>query len=203
MNAGTRLSLRGLLLFIVLILMTPALLFGLAGFLRARAETKNLQQTRDFVNSINQSINQEILAPFYLSPNSSDPCDPQSLEMVNHPDNWSIKYEYYENNENDEENKLACKWSYYKDNELIAIDSWKSYDRKLGMREYYQNEILISTDTFFVVDDSYQLICIKQRTYKEVSVSECYSESGYLISVDPLDRPFSSLPPMLYWFSYR
>src|SRR5690349_6821878 len=110
MNAASRLSLRGLLLFIILVLMIPALLFGLAGFLRAKAQNKNLQQARDFVDSINQSINHEISARFYLSPNSNDPCDPQSLEMVNHPDNWYIEYEYYDLNE------IACKWSYYRDN---------------------------------------------------------------------------------------
>ena len=197
MSIGSRVSLRGLLLVIIFLLMIPALLFGLTGFLRARAQEKNLQQSRDFIDKINQSINQEISAPFYLSPRSSDPCDPQSQEMVNHPDNWYIEYSYYG------ENEIACKWSYYIDNELIAIDYWKSYDRKLGMREYYQAENLISTDTFFVLDDSFQLICIKQRTYEESNVAECYSESGYLVSFDPLNSPFSSLPPMLYWFSYR
>lgn len=197
MRTGFSLSLRGILMLSILFLMIPALLFSSTGFLQARALEKALQPTRDIVEDLNRSINQNIVAPFYLSPNSIDPCNPEALDRIDSSGNWQIAYAFSGKTD------VLCNWSYFQKGELLVTDYWKSYDRKLASREYYQDGVLIATDTFYVMDASNQLICLKQRIYEVFHVSECYFESGFLISVDPLDTYFSSLPPMLYWFSYR
>jgi len=193
-----RATLRTLFLLLVSLLLLPALLFSFIGFFRANAQEKSLEQVRLEIDEINQEINQSVISPFYLSPRSSDPCIPNTLEMVSYPEDWYIE------NRPSNDSYFTCEWAYYKNGALVAIDSWKDYDRKLGRRKYFQDEFHpIAHDTFFVLDNLNRVKCIKQREYEEFEAVECYAESGTLISIDPINSVFSPLPPMLYWFAYR
>lgn len=194
----SRLSLRGLFILIVGILLVPALLLSSFGYFQARAQEAGLDQVRSQVNQINQETNESITSPYYMSPRTFDPCNPALLSSVSYPENWQIVYRYLGNYQ------VTCTWTYYKDLERIAVDGWNKYDRKLAYRQYYQNSTqLLATDNFFVLDNSNQVQCVKQRQYSDYAVSECYSEAGFVISIDPVDKFFSPLPPMLYWFAYR
>jgi hypothetical protein len=198
MKGLSRPTLRSLFFLIFGLLLLPALTFSLIGYFRADAQGQDLGQLRIEIDAINQELSESVTAPFYMSPRSFDPCDSATLDMVSHPDNWRI-----ENNPS-ENWRFVCEWAYYKNGVLVAKDSWNDYDRKLGKREYFRDELeLIGKDTFFVLDDQKRVKCIKQREYEEFQVVECYAESGTLVSIDPIDSVFSPLPPMLYWFAYR
>jgi hypothetical protein len=191
-------SLRTLLFLILGLLLLPALLFSLVGTNHANAQQENLEQVRLEIDQINQELNQSVIAPFYMSPRTIDPCNPQTLESVKHSDNLYIESTASEKWE------IACEWIYYKDGVLIAKDSWNDYDRKLGHREYFRDELTpLGQDNFFVLDYENRVSCVKQREYQDFDVRECYTESGILISVDPVNSFFSPMPPMLYWFAYR
>lgn len=193
-----RLSLRGMLYAILITLFIPALTLGSLGFFQAKAQGENLEEARQQIDQINKKINFSVMSPFYLSPRVFDPCAPESLKLVRHPSNWSIQYQTPQNK------RAACEWTYFIDRVKIAIDSWSDYDRKLASRVYFQHgDEILATDTFFVLDELNQVSCVKQREYVKLGVTECYSEAGKLISIDPIDNLFSPLPPMLYWFSYR
>jgi hypothetical protein len=201
MNSLSKLSLRTLFLLILSLLLFPALAFGLTGFFRANAQSNDLEQVRLEVDSINQMINQSVGAPFYLSPRIYDPCNPESLKMVAYPDDWQIEYQYAGHLG---DGSITCKWIYIRNGEMIAIDGWKDYDRKLASREYYRaGTYLLARDDFYILDDYNRVKCVKQRSYTDFDEIECYSEAGGLISIDPVNLPFSPIPPMLYWFSYR
>ena len=192
------LSLRSLGASIVLSLLLPALVFSALGFFKAKAQEENLGQIREYVNLLNQTINQSIFSPFYMSPRTFDPCNPESLKLVNRPKNWEIEYHY------SGDSQVTCEWIYYEDGEKIAIDGWSDFDRKLVNRIYFQyGTQILATDVFFVLDDAKRVKCVKQREYENLNIVECYSEAGALISIDPTDKLPSLLPPMLYWFSYR
>ncbi len=201
MKFMSQLSLRSLLLSILAVLFFPAFIFSALGVINVKAQERNLDQVRKQVNQINQSITDSVTSPFYMSPRIFDPCNPESLKLVDHPVNWKIEYLYYGSS------KVTCEWIYYRNSEKIAIDRWSNYDRKLVDRTYFQNETqTLATDIFFVLDDSNQVKCVKQRQYENLNVTECYSEAGYLISIDSSrkkDELSSPLPPMLYWFAYR
>jgi len=198
MKFFSRLSLQGMLIFILAALLLPALALGTLGYFDASAQEDNLAQVRLQVNQINQLINQSVSSPFYLSPRVFEPCDPATLDQINLPANWQIKYQ------TPHSGRAACEWVYLVDGARTAADGWSDYDRKLTNRIYYQSDgSVLATDEFFTLDESGQLVCVKQRRYETLNVDECYSEAGELISIDPRDNLFSPLPPMLYWFSYR
>ncbi len=191
-------SLRTLFFLILVLLLLPALLFSFVGSNRAKAQQVNLESVRLEMDQINQVLNQSVAAPFYMSPRTIDPCNSQTLADVQYPDNWRVESRV------SEKWKTACEWVYYKDGALIAIDSWNDYDRKLGHREYFRDEFTpLGQDNFFVLDNENRVSCVKQREYQDFDMMECYTESGTLISVDPVNNIFSPLPPMLYWFAYR
>lgn len=191
-------SLRALFFLILVLLLLPALLFSLVGSHHAKAQQVNIEQVRLEIDQINEELNRSVVAPFYMSPRTIDPCNSQTLEDVQYPGNWHIE------NAVSEKWKIACEWIYYKDGSLIAIDSWNDYDRKLGHREYFRDEFTrLGQDNFFVLDNENRVSCVKQREYQDFDLMECYAESGTLISVDPINSIFSPLPPMLYWFAYR
>lgn len=197
MKGLIRPTLRSLFFLIFGLLLLPALLFSFVGLFRANAQEKDLDQFRLEIDEINQEINQSVVAPFYMSPRSSDPCNSATLKMVAHSPEWGIEL-------GPGRGRFACEWSYYKNGVLVAVDSWNDYDRKLGQREYFRDEFRpIGRDTFFVLDNQDRIQCIKQRNYEELGMVECYAESGTLVSIDPIDNVFSPLPPMLYWFAYR
>jgi hypothetical protein len=195
----SRLSLRSLSLSLLGLLLLPALALGLAGSYRAKAQSDGLDQARLEVDGINQAINQSISAPFYLSPRTYDPCNPETLAMVDRPAGWQIEYRYVGS-----ESVVTCEWIYLQAGALIAVDGWGSYNRGLLSREYYRGgSNLFARDDFYVLGDDSHVRCFKQRSYAEFDEVECYSESGRSITIDPVNRPFSPIPPMLYWFSYR
>ena len=197
MGFMSRLSLRATGALTILVMLSLALMLSMWGFFKVEAQEDGLDQVRQKVNQINQMINEFVSSPFYMTPRAFDPCNPESLKLIDRPENWDIEYRY-------SGGEVTCEWIYYKDNEMIAVDGWSYYDRKLVSRVYFQGSgYILATDIFFVLDDSGQVECVKKREYESFNVVECYSEAGSLISIDPMDNLFSPLPPMLYWFSYR
>jgi len=193
----SKISLRDLFLLTLGLLISSAFTFAVIGSLKSNAQSKSLNLVRLEVDDINQLINQSIGSPFYLSPRSADPCNPDLLDLVHYTDGWYIQYHYVGSK------SITCEWTYYQNGEKIATDQWTKDNRKLASRIYYDNYAFeIAADTFFVLDASNRVACYKQRSYRDFNVQECYSESGILISIDPVDT-FSQIPPMVYWFSYR
>jgi hypothetical protein len=194
----SRLSLRSLALALLGLLLLPALALGLAGYYQAKAQSNDLDQVRLEVDNINQTINYSVSAPFYLSPRTYDPCNLETLAMVDYPADWQIEYQYAGGE------SITCEWIYLQAGEVIAVDGWGSYNRGLLSREYYRTgSYLLARDDFYVLGDDTRIRCFKQRSYADFDEVECYSETGRSITIDPVNRPFSPIPPMLYWFSYR
>jgi hypothetical protein len=196
MKFGTRISLKNLLICGLILLFVPIIFFSIISTLNVNAQEGEFQSLRKQVNLIDRDINNNFYAPFYLSPSSKDPCNEDMIDLVQPPEDWEIGFQFV----GDE--GITCQWIYYHHNTIIAIDSWKKFDRSLAYRDFFIEE----DKTTLRAWDSYNLgryTCVKQRYYIDFDVEECYTEAGEIVSIDPLDTSLSPLPPMLYWFFYR
>jgi hypothetical protein len=193
-NFQLRFSLKRILWSILLLMGAPTLILGITTVYLVSAHERDLWQIQSTVVEIDTEINQDILAPFYLNPRPEDPCNMETVKEVEQPLDISLQMQYLGRN------GVSCTWAYYKNNNLIAIDSWNFENRVLIQRDYYQNGNLLATD---IINLGFPA-CVKQRTYTEDHIlKECYSEDGHLVSINPQLAWTSPLPPMVYWFFYR
>jgi hypothetical protein len=188
------LSLKRMLWIILLLVGIPAFILGTNVMIFAAARERGLQKIRETVSGFDNDINRGITAPFYLNPQPDDPCIMDTVRKVRLPPEMSLLMEPWGRE------GISCKWKYFKDNSLIAVDTWSIENRILIRRDFYQDNSLLATDTINLGLPA----CVKQRIYANDQIlKECYSENSHLISINPQLKFTSPLPPMLYWFFYR
>ncbi len=195
---GTRLplSIRGLMVLVLAVLLLPAVSIAAATAAVQQHELQQISEIQKEIQQIDGRINRDVSAPYYLSPVPEDPCNRSTLERLVTWDDFTISIHY------PAIRSVVCVWEYSEvdSGELIARDYWGEFSRPLAIREYYRNDNAIARDEFNI--DSFN--CVKKRSYFQTGIrTECYSETGMLLSVDPRQKSISPIPPMVYWFFYR
>ncbi len=188
-------SIKGMIVLVLTILLLPAVSIAAATSVNEQYQLFQVDQDREDIQRIDGRINREVTSPYYLSSVPEDPCSTSTLNQITqnniiiHVSDPGIE-------------SVVCVWEYHDrdSGQIIAEDYWGGVFHSLIKREYYRDNTMIAEDVFNF--DRYD--CVKERLYAiGKGISECYSETGELLSINPQELWFSPIPPMTYWFFYR